>query len=46
MIKSLLRKLGLSPKQAVIVDAVVEEAAEQVGKKAVKAAGKAAKKLV
>jgi len=44
MFKRLLRKF-LSPKEAVIVDAVVQEAAEKAGKAVLKNAGKVVKGL-
>jgi hypothetical protein len=46
VIRSLLRKiLGLSPKQAVVVDALAQEGAKKAGKAVLKEAGKLAKKL-
>lgn len=46
MIKKLLRKLGLSPAQAVVVDAVAEEAVNEAGKAVLKKGKMVAKKLV
>jgi hypothetical protein len=45
LIKAILRKLGLSPKQAVAVDALAQKAAKKGAKAVLKEGVKVAKKL-